>query len=192
MGGGDKALLHLAGRPLLTHVVSRFAPQVDKLALNANGDARRFSGFGLPVIADTLEGYAGPLAGILAGLEWAASDPSLDRLASVSADSPFFPAHLVERLAAAVEGSPDSIAVACSAGRRHPVFALWPVSLRTYLHRFLTAGERKVSLFLDAHACVEVDFPPEGKGSSLLDPFFNINTPQDLAEAGRWLGEHRG
>ncbi len=187
MGGGDKGLLTLAGRPVLAHVLARFESQVETLALNANGDPSRFDAFGLPVVADTVEGFAGPLAGILAGLEWAASRTSAKRVASAAADTPFLPENLVERLATAAEGRPQAIAVACSDGRRHPVFALWPASLRAPLARALLAGERRVSAFLAAQDCVDVEFPAGLWGTRAVDPFFNINTPSDLAEAERLL-----
>jgi molybdopterin-guanine dinucleotide biosynthesis protein A len=188
MGGGDKSLLTLAGQPVLAHVVSRMAPQVERLALNANGEASRFKPFGLPVVADTVEGFAGPLAGILAGLEWATANTPLDFVLSAAADTPFLPRNLADRLAAATEGRTEAIAVACSGGRRHPVFALWPLSLRAALERALARGERKVSVFLDAHDYVDVEFPAEKWGARTVDPFFNINTPQDLAEAERMVG----
>ncbi len=187
MGGGDKGLLVLSGRPILTHVVSRLSPQVDALALNANGDASRFGGFGLPVVADSVGEFAGPLAGILAGLEWTAAGTGLDRTASAAADTPFLPRDLVARLAEAAEGSAGKIAVACSDGRRHPVFALWPVSVRAALKDALMAGERRVSSFLEAQGCINVEFQPERWGGYVVDPFFNINTPSDLAEAERLM-----
>jgi molybdopterin-guanine dinucleotide biosynthesis protein A len=187
MGGGDKGLLELAGRPVLAHVVSRLAPQVASLALNANGDASRFKDLDLPVVADTVEGFAGPLAGILAGLEWAANTRSR-AVVTVAGDTPFFPLDLVERLAASVAADPAAIAVACSNGRRHPVFALWPLTLRPALAGALAVGERKVSAFIDSQAFVDVDFPSKMPVYGAFDPFFNINTPQDLAEAGRILG----
>jgi molybdopterin-guanine dinucleotide biosynthesis protein A len=189
MGGGDKGLLKLAGRPILSHVVSRLAPQIGMLALNANGDTYRFHGFGLPVLADTVEGFPGPLAGVLAGLEWAATHRRLTCLISAAGDTPFLPSDLVERLVAATSAQPGSIAVACSGGRRHPVFALWPISLRASLADELAAGERKVSAFIDRHAHVEVEFPLDSAHG--VDPFYNINTPQDLAEAERILGVTR-
>lgn len=185
MGGGDKGLLALAGRPVLAHVVARLSPQVKTLALNANGDPSRLTAFGLPVIRDTVEGFAGPLAGILAGLQWTTTATSLNWMATAAADTPFLPGDMVSRLAAACAGKPERIAVACSDSRRHPVFALWPVSLREPLKQALAAGERRVSAFLDAQDCVDVEFPAQGCGKFTVDPFFNINTPADLAEAQR-------
>lgn len=189
MGGGDKGLLELDGRSVLAHLVARLEPQVDRLALNANGDASRFAAFGLPVVADTIEGFAGPLAGVLSGLEWASS-ARLAKAVSAAADTPFVPLDLVGRLSASVDGNPNAIAVACSAGRRHPVFALWPVALRSALARALANGERRVSAFIDAHEHVEVEFSLASPGNRPVDPFFNINTPQDLEEAERMLKDH--
>ncbi len=186
MGGGDKPLRTLAGRSLLDHVVARLKPQVDALAVNANGDPARLSAFGLPVAADTVEGFAGPLAGILAGLEWSAANTSAHRVATVAADTPFFPRDLVRRLVEATDGRPETVAVASSGGRAHPTFALWPLDLADGLRSALTReGERRVTAFVARHAHVEVDFAfPQVAGLD-YDPFFNINTPQDLAEAER-------
>jgi molybdenum cofactor guanylyltransferase len=133
MGGGDKTLLALGGRPLLGHVVARLAPQVGSLVLSANGDPTRFAAVGLPILADTVEGYAGPLAGILTGLEWAAANTACKSLVTAAGDTPFLPANLVERLAEAAAKQPGSIAVASSGGRRQPTFALQQAGLR--LHR---------------------------------------------------------
>lgn len=190
MGGGDKGLLALSGRPVLAHVLERFRPQVGPLALNANGDASRFRAFGLPVVADTVGNFAGPLAGVLAGLDWTVADTGLERMASVAADTPFLPCDLVARLAEAAAAS-GRIAVACHEGRRHPVAALWPVSVRAALRSALEAGERRMLAFLDAQGCVEAEFPAARWGDSTVDPFFNINTPSDLAEAERLLEGRR-
>jgi molybdopterin-guanine dinucleotide biosynthesis protein A len=186
MGGGDKPLRPLADRSLLDHVATRLAPQVGALAINANGDPARFPAFGLSVISDTVEGFAGPLAGILAGLEWAASETTAKRVVSVAGDTPFFPWDLVSRLLEATAGKSDIIAVAASGGRTHPTFALWPVDLAAALRAALVeAGERRVTAFIARHPHVEVDFAfPQVAGLD-YDPFFNINTPQDLAEAER-------
>lgn len=188
MGGGDKGLLELAGRPILSHVIARFAPQVAQLALNANGDASRFRDFDLPVLADTVEGFAGPLAGVLAALEWAAANGSVTSVVSAAGDTPFLPVDLVERLASAAGASPGRIAVAHSGGRSHPVCALWPVSLRTPLTRALAEGQRKVSAFIEGQDHIHVEFAPEMQGGRVVDPFFNINTPHDIAEAERIVG----
>jgi molybdopterin-guanine dinucleotide biosynthesis protein A len=186
MGGGDKSLLALGDSSLLDHIVARLAPQVGSLALSANGDPLRFAGFGLPVLADTVEGFAGPLAGILTGLEWAPM--ACDAIVTVAGDTPFVATDLVERLAAAVDERRGSIALACSGGKRHPTFALWPTDLRDALRRFLVDEDiRRVSAFIDRHDFVEVEFPMLKAGGHEVDPFFNINTPDDLAEAERLL-----
>ena len=188
MGGGDKTLLELGGRPLLDHVVARLAPQVGYLALSANGDPARFAKVGIPVLDDTVEGYAGPLAGILTGLEWAAANTPCKSLVTTAGDTPFLPVDLVAKLAAAATSRPGSIAVASSGGRRHPTFALWPLGLRQALRRFLVDEDnRRVSAFIERHDFVEVEFPLLTHGSDEIDPFFNINTPGDLAVAERLL-----
>lgn len=181
MGGGDKTLLPLGSEPILAHVVRRITPQVQSLALNANGDPDRFAGFGLPVISDTLPGFAGPLAGVLTGMEWAAGHGAV-ALVTVAGDTPFFPADLVERLAEARGNDSGRIAIARSAGRPHPTFALWPVSLRDTLTAFLAAGETfRVMTFIERQGFVAADF------DDALEPFFNVNTQADLASAGERL-----
>ncbi|PBB80945.1 molybdenum cofactor guanylyltransferase MobA [Mesorhizobium sp. WSM3879] len=188
MGGGDKTLLSLGKVRLIEHVAARLTLQVATLALNANGDPARFAGTNLPVLADTIEGHAGPLAGILTGLEWAAADTGYRSLVSAAGDTPFFPGDLVERLAVAARARPGAIAVASSDGRWHPTFALWPLGLRDALRHFLVEEEnRRVSAFMERHGFVEVEFPMLEAGGERLDPFFNINTPDDLAEAERLL-----
>lgn len=181
MGGGDKALLPLAGRPLLSHVVDRIEPQVAGLALNANGDPARFASFGLPVLADPVVGHPGPLAGVLAGLDWAAAQGG-DSIVTVAADTPFFPGDLVPRLLLAAEGgaAPLALAASCAADGVHlqPTFGLWPVSLRDALRQALASGTRKVRLWAREQGAQVAEFPAPG-----LDPFFNINTPEDLARA---------
>ena len=139
MGGGDKGLKPLAGRPMLSHIIERLKPQVGPVALNANGDPARFEAFGLPVIRDTVSGFAGPLAGVLAGMEWALRTGNSDHLVSVAGDTPFFPSDLVQGLAAA-RSKDSSISLASSGGRMHPAFAIWPLALRDDLVRFLAAG----------------------------------------------------
>jgi molybdenum cofactor guanylyltransferase len=188
MGGGDKPLLSLGNRRLVDHVAARLQPQVGALAINANGDPSRFAGPGLPVLPDNVPDYAGPLAGILTGLEWAATNPACQALASAAGDTPFFPRDLVDRLAEAARRQPGMIAVASSAGRWHPTFALWPLGLREALRHFLVEEDnRRVSAFMERHGFVAVEFPVlEAKGEP-VDPFFNINTPDDLAQAERLL-----
>lgn len=188
MGGGDKPLLSLGKARLIDHVAARLGPQVATLALNANGDPARFAGTNLPVLADTVPGYAGPLAGILTGLEWAATNTACQLLVSIAGDTPFFPGNLVERLAAAARERPGAIAVASSDGRWHPTFALWPLGLGDALRHFLVEEDnRRVSAFMERHGFVEVEFPMIEAEGRRIDPFFNINTPDDLAEAERLL-----
>ncbi|MER9674355.1 molybdenum cofactor guanylyltransferase MobA [Mesorhizobium sp. M0208] len=187
MGGGDKTLLALGDGTLLDRVVSRLGPQVGPLALNANGDPTRFAATGLPVLADTVKGYAGPLAGILTGLEWA-SDAACQALVTAAGDTPFLPKDMVERLLAAAYARPGSIAVSCSGGKRHPTFALWPLGLDQALRQFLVEEDnRRVAAFIDRHGFVEVEFPILKFGGAEIDPFFNINTPDDLAQAAHLL-----
>jgi len=187
MGGGDKALLPLAGQPMLSHVVARLRGQCDGLLLNANGDPARFEGFGLPVVADTVPDFAGPLAGILAGLDWlAAHRPQTPWLLSVAGDTPFLPADLVVRLHAARVAAGTALACAASASWEHHAIGLWPVSLRDDLRRSLLAGERKIGAWTGRHGVATAEWPAEP-----FDPFFNINTPEDLAEAERLAAEIR-
>lgn len=181
MGGGDKTLRILAGKPILAHVIERAKPQVDALVLNANGDPQRFASFGLPVIADDIDGFAGPLAGVLAGLDWAAKHlPEAELVASFATDAPFLPRDLVRRLAVALEEGGFDLACAQSNGQSHPVFGLWQVSLRDDLRAALKSGLRKVDQWTARYKLVEVEFLAEP-----VDPFFNANRPDDLAEAER-------
>ncbi|MEW9836641.1 molybdenum cofactor guanylyltransferase MobA [Mesorhizobium marinum] len=183
LGGGDKTLLEIAGRSILDRIVERLRPQVGVLAISANGDPSRFSSHGLPVLADSgPPGRHGPLAGIHSGLRWAKSI-GCSNLVSVAGDTPFFPDSLAERLLEAAAGLPR-IAFATSGGRSHPVFALWPVSLEDELAHFIDHGDRlSVLAFIHGRASVDVDFPVTTVGGKPLDPFFNINTAADLAEA---------
>jgi molybdopterin-guanine dinucleotide biosynthesis protein A len=180
MGGGDKGLLPLRGVPLLSHVIDRLGPQVAGIALNANGDPARFDGFGLPVIADSVAGFAGPLAGVLAGLDWAAA-LGADSIVTAAADTPFFPCDLVPRLQLASEGMVHPLVLAATPDpergtARHPTFGLWPVALRGDLRAALSDGMRKVVIWTDRHDGRLAMFPDEVA-------FFNINTPEDLIRA---------
>ncbi len=186
MGGGDKGLLELGHKPMLAHVVERLRPQVDALAINANGDPQRFAGLGLPVVADTIDGFVGPLAGVLAGMRWAhAEAPHARWVASVSADAPFLPTDLVARLAAAVRDRGNAIAIAQSDGELHSVIGLWPVALADDLDAALRAGLRKVLHWTDKHGTVPVPFDMIDLPQARIDPFFNANTPEEMAEARR-------
>jgi len=178
MGGGDKALRPLAGKPMLAHVLDRAAPQVGAMVLNVNGDPSRFAAFGLPCVADSVPGFAGPLAGILAGLDWAAANaPDAEYVASFPSDAPFLPRDMVRRLYDARDGT--AIAIASSAGRTHPVCGLWPVRLRDDLRRALIDEDiRKVETWIARHKSIAVDFAVDP-----IDPFFNANAPDDLARA---------
>lgn len=189
MGGGDKALLNLGGQSLLARVVERLSPQVADLALNANGDATRFDAFDLPVLPDSIAGFPGPLAGVLAGLDWAA-EQGAETIVTVAADTPFFPCDLVPRLQLASEGQTHPLVLAATKGEtqtrsksksgliRHPTFGLWPVALRHDLRNALHDGLKKVVLWTEPHGGRECLFP-----SDPFDPFFNVNTPEDLARA---------
>jgi len=184
MGGGDKALLPLGGGSMLLRVAARLMPQVDAMILNANGPADRFAGLGLPVVPDSIADFPGPLAGILAAMEWTARKyPDVSHVLSVAADTPFLPLDLAARLAA---GAPEGgIAIACSPSGLQPVFGLWPVALRDDLSAFLGTGKgAAVRDFVARHPHAEVPFPVQPGGS---DPFFNVNTPGELEQARAML-----
>ena len=177
MGGGDKGRLPLGGSTILGHVLDRFAPQVEALVLNANGDPERFGDLGLPVVADSVDGFAGPLSGVLAGLDWAA-ERGASHVVSVAADTPFLPCDLVPRLQLA--GGDLGLALAASPSGRQPTFGLWPVSLRDDLRAALAEGLRKVVLWTDRHGAGVAEFADDAA-------FFNVNTPEDLARAEAML-----
>jgi len=184
MGGGDKTLRVLGGVSLLERVIERLRPQVDALVLNANGDPARFAEFALPVVADSVPDFAGPLAGVLAGLDWAAVHrPDSTFIASVATDAPFLPADLVARLTTARNAAGADLACASSAGRTHPVFGLWPLRLREDLRRAIVDdGIRKVDEWTARHRLVTVPFADRP-----IDPFFNANRPEDLEAAAELL-----
>jgi molybdopterin-guanine dinucleotide biosynthesis protein A len=191
MGGGDKCLLELAGKPLLAHVIERLKPQTSTLVLNANGDLERFSKFELPTIADPIEGFAGPLAGVLAGFTWAQEHaPDTRWIVTAATDTPFFPENLVEKLLDATRGQYPAIALAKSGERMHPVFGLWPTSLMEDLHAALAGGTRKVLHWTDRHTTVTATFPEMQIGGQSIDPFFNANKPDDMAHAETVLAEN--
>lgn len=182
MGGGDKCLLPLGGQPIMQHVIDRISPQVEAVVLNVNGDSARFSAFGLPVVSDSIAGFAGPLAGVLAGLDWAAKN-DFSHIVSVAADSPLFPPRLVTGLRFGCEASHQPLAMAHSPREgggyfRQPTFALYNVSLRENLRTALHGGLRKIIQWVEPLGCAPIVF--HGFGD---DPFFNINTPEDLVHA---------
>lgn len=185
-GGGDKSLNRLGATTVLEQVCARAAPQVGVLILNAGGDAGRFPDLGLDVVADVLPGALGPLAGVLTGMEWAkVHAPEARWVATFATDAPFLPLNLVARLKGAAHDAGADIALATSDGRTHPVFALWHTVLADDLRHALIEEEmRKVMTWVERHAFVEVPFP-----ASPFDPFFNINTPEDLERARRLAGE---
>lgn len=188
MGGGDKGLLDLGGATMLGRVIDRLRPQVGRLVINANGDAARFAAFGLPVVADETADFPGPLAGILAGMHWSlAHVPAARHIATASSDAPFLPTDLVARLSPAIADRPDAIVLARSGGDVHPVIALWPVALADDLQAQLAAGTRKILAWAERHAIAQVDFPQIEIGGRWVDPFFNANTPEDLAMARELL-----
>jgi molybdopterin-guanine dinucleotide biosynthesis protein A len=192
MGGGDKGLLELAGRPMLGHVASRLAPQVGSIIINANGDPARFAAFGLPVVADTVGGFAGPLAGVLAGIRWSvAHTPAARWIVTAAGDAPLLPADLVAKFVSAVADDPGAIALAQSRGELHPVIGLWPVALADDLEAQLGAGVRKVLDWTNRHGTVPVPFPPARMCGIDIDPFFNANTPQELDQLRAMLGKAR-
>ena len=188
MGGGDKCLRLLAGRPILAHVIDRARAQVGPLVLNANGDPARFASFELPVAADVVADFAGPLAGVLTGLDWAAANaPECTHVASFACDAPFLPTDLVARLSAALIEQSADLACAASQGRSHPVFGLWPVRLAGDLRRSMIEDEvRKVDIWTARYRLATVDFPTVETPAGPLDPFFNANRPDDLATAERF------
>ncbi|MFP3920191.1 MAG: molybdenum cofactor guanylyltransferase MobA [Dichotomicrobium sp.] len=186
MGGGDKCLLPLSGKPLLSHAIERLEPQTDALVLNANGDPARFAAFGLDVVPDSVVGYAGPLAGVLAGMEWAKRNrPSARWIATAASDTPFFPRDYVARLLEKAQSHHPAIAMAASGGREHPVFALWPVALMGDLRSALESGTRKILDWTDRHTTLTVTFDMLAGPDGEIDPFFNANRPEDLELAER-------
>ena len=186
MGGGDKCLKLLAGRPILAHVLERLDGQAERILLNANGDPARFASWGVPVAADVVAGFGGPLVGVLTALEWAATHaPEITDVVSVPSDGPFLPHDLVRRLVEARAGAGAVLAQAASNGRANPVVGLWPVALAADLRRAVVEeGIAKVDAWTARFGLATVEFE-----ATRLDPFFNANTQEDLAEAERLLGE---
>ena len=182
MGGGDKALLKIGNATILDRVLERLAPQCSRVIINANGDPTRFAFTRLTVVADNVPDFAGPLAGVLAALDWAAANmPDIAYVASAPGDCPFLPRDLVARLDGARAAERAPLACARSGEWRHPVVGLWPVALRADLRRALTQeGLHKIEVWTARHGVAIADWPNEP-----VDPFFNVNTPADAAEAGR-------
>jgi molybdopterin-guanine dinucleotide biosynthesis protein A len=188
MGGGDKARITIGGRTILERVLATMTPQCARLIINANGDPARFADTRLPVVADSVPDFAGPLAGILAGLDWAAVHaPDIADIASVPGDCPFLPSDLVARLASARAQAGTPLACARSGDWRHPVVGLWPVALREDLRQALTVdGLHKIEIWTARHGVAIADWPEEP-----VDPFFNVNTPEDVAAAERVAAQER-
>jgi molybdopterin-guanine dinucleotide biosynthesis protein A len=180
MGGGDKTLLKVGGETILSRTLSRVTPHCEAVALNANGDPSRFAAFGLPIIADSVADFAGPLAGILAGMDWAHSErPSIEWLASVPGDCPFLPRDLIPRLHDAARTEKTPLACAKSGDWRHPVAAIWRVALREDLRKALTVeGLRKIEIWTERHRVALAEWPDQP-----FDHFFNTNRPEDLVKA---------
>ena len=184
MGGGDKGSILLGGRPMMEHIIERAQTQVTTMIINANGDVRRFQNYGLEVISDVIEGFAGPLAGVLTGMEWAEINaPKVEWVATFPSDAPYFPLDLVNRLTAAVVNGDAELACAYSNGWSHPVFGIWPVYLADHLrHAMVNEKVRKIDDWTARYKLVEVEFLTEP-----FDPFFNVNTPENLVEAEKIL-----
>ena len=189
MGGGDKPLTRIGGATILSRVLERLKPQCTRVVLNANGDPARFADTGLPIIPDDVPDFAGPLAGILAGLDGAAAHaPEIAYVASVPGDCPFLPRDLVTRLHQARAASGQPLACARSGEWRHPVVGVWPVTLRADLRHALTKEDlRKIELWTARHGVALADWPV-----APVDPFFNVNTPEDAAAAERLAVQHPG
>jgi molybdopterin-guanine dinucleotide biosynthesis protein A len=187
IGGGDKALIEIGGAPILDRVLARLGPACAEVIFNANGDPARFAVYRLPVVADDVPDFAGPLAGVLAGLDWAAQNrPDLGWVASAPADCPFLAGDGVPRLHEAARARGLPLACASSGAWRHPVIGLWPVALRDDLRRaLLSEGLRKIEAWTARHGVALADWPAEP-----IDPFFNVNTPDDIVEAQRLLAQN--
>ena len=183
MGGGDKGLLDLGGKPMLAHVIDRLKPQVGRIIINANGEPRRFAAWSLPVVPDTVGGFAGPLAGVLAGMRWSlAHAPNARFIVTAAGDAPLLPCNLAHRLFVSLARDEADIALAQSLGELHPVIGLWPLALADDLEARLRSGVRKVLDWTGRHLTVAVPFPPVRLCGLDIDPFFNANTPAELEQ----------
>jgi molybdopterin-guanine dinucleotide biosynthesis protein A len=187
MGGGDKSLRLLGGRPIIARIIDRLRPQISDIIINANGDSARFAAYRLPVISDIVVGFAGPLAGVHAGLEWIKTNrPDITHVVTIATDTPFFPPDLVRRFLAK-ESNGLTLLVAQSDEGVHPVIGLWPVALAPAIAEFLKQDKHKVGRFAEEQRAIEVYFPKVEVGGVLVDPFFNINEPEELARANALL-----
>jgi len=186
MGNADKAFVQLNGQPLLAHVIDKMAPQVSRLVINANGDPARFAPWNLPVIADTISDFPGPLAGVLAAMEWTRDHhPQSKWVVSIPVDTPFAPLDLVQRLLQSATDNQADMACAKSNGRAHPVVGLWPVALADKLRQAMIDEDiRKVDLWTARFKLAHTEF-----AATPVDPFFNINRPEDIEQAGKFLQE---
>ena len=190
MGGGDKGLLELGGRPMLDHVVERLGAQVDRLIINSNTNPERFARWRLSVVPDTLAGFLGPLAGVLAGMRWSrAHAPAARCIVTAAGDAPLLPHDLVAQLSGAADRHPGAVALAQSFGELHPVIGIWPVALADDLEAQLLSGVRKVLDWTDRHGTLAVAFAPLRLNGLEVDPFFNANTPQELERPRALIAE---
>ena len=190
--GQAKALMPLAGRPMIAHVIERIRPCVDACILNVNGDNSAYAQFGLPLVADAFGDHAGPLAGLLSGMIWAAEHrPDARHVVTAPCDTPFLPENYVGALVEATAGDSGTIVIAASGGRSHFASGLWPVALAEGLRAFLAAGERRTQSWIERNPNRSVTFPPVEDGGSGFDPFFNVNTPEDLAMAENFVRKNR-
>lgn len=190
MGGDDKGLMDFGGGTLMGNAIRKLQPQVAEVIINANGDPSRFSQFAVPVVADSVSGFVGPLGGVLAGMRWAASQrPGARFVATAACDTPFFPDDLVQRLGSALAGRERGVAIAASGGDTHQVFGLWSIALADDLEEALNAGHRKVLDWARRHDAFEVNFERLEIAGRTIDPFLNANTPDELLEANRLLAQ---
>ena len=190
MGGEEKALLELGGEPMLSRIIERLRPQAAQLIVNANGDPGRYAPFGLPVVADNISGFAGPLAGVESGMKWAIDNADgATHMVTAATDTPFFPDNLVASFVDAIAAA-DDIVMATSHGNRHPVFALWPLSLHGDLRDWLQQTDTfKVMVWVQEHSLKLVEFPTVALSGQQIDPFFNANTPEEFAAAEKLVAE---
>jgi molybdopterin-guanine dinucleotide biosynthesis protein A len=191
----DKPLIEIGGKTMLARVIERLGPQVERIVLSTNGDPTRYAEFGLPVVLDPIEGHLGPLAGLLAGMRWSEANlPEARFIVSVAGDTPFFPLDLVARLAEGCGRDENTVALAASPAGTHPIFGLWPVKLADGLERFLRSDENpKMLTFADRFMRLNVPFDDIAlPGGRTLDPFFNVNTPEDAARAEEFAAALEG